>query len=137
MRTASRYAETRCGKRQVERTPPHEVPQEYGGKDAGGRSTLESNAPKEGQKRDAAGRPMCGASLPGDPSATFSMKTVDRHKRRKKAQTRKRRRPVETDATDGNPPTTRIPTAALKQPRPLRWAFSPVHQAREGHLIRQ
>src|SRR5262249_60927777 len=42
----------------------------------------------------------------------FLRKTGDGGKERKKGP--KTRRPVETDAADGNPPRTRIPTAAWK-----------------------
>ena len=56
----------------------------------------------------------------------FLWKTGDRQKERKKEQKRKKRRPVETDAADGNPLTTRIPTAAWKAQN----AFHSSHKAR-------
>ena len=52
----------------------------------------------------------------------FPWKTGDRQK--------ERRRPVETDAADGNPLTTRIPTAAWKAQN----AFHSSHQARRRTL---
>ena len=56
----------------------------------------------------------------------FLWKAGDKHKERKKEQKRKKRRPVETDAADGNPLTTRIPTGAWKAQN----AFHSSHKAR-------
>jgi hypothetical protein len=56
----------------------------------------------------------------------FLWKTGDRQKERKKEQKRKKWRPVETDAADGNPLRTRIPTAAWKAQN----AFHSSHKAR-------
>jgi hypothetical protein len=54
--------------------------------------------------RDARGRPRSESSLLGHPDAKFSVE--------KEKGAKKKGRPVETDATDGNPHTPRIPTLA-------------------------
>src|ERR1700693_3184536 len=63
----------------------------------------------------------------------FLWKTGDRQKERKKEQKRKQRRPVETDAADGNPLTTRIPTAAWKAQKAFH--RSPQARRRLHHRI--
>jgi len=90
------------------------------------RSTLEKrNALEEGQKRGCCRSTGSGiVALRRSWREIFPWKTGDRQKGKK-------RRPVETDAANGNPLTTRIPTAAWKAQN----AFHSSHKARRDSLI--
>ena len=83
---------------------------------------------KEGTKTgDVVGRPSGRSLFLGDPGAIFSCgKLGTGTKKEKRSKKERKRRPVETDATDGNPQRTRIPTAAWK----AQSAFHSSHKAR-------
>jgi hypothetical protein len=79
---------------------------------------------KEGTKTgDVVGRPNGRWLFLGDPGAIFFWGKARTGIRREKT---RKERPVETDAADGNPLTTRIPTAAWKAQN----AFHSFHKAR-------
>ena len=76
---------------------------------------------KEGTETgDVVGRPSGRSLFLGHPSAIFFCGKLGTGTKERK------RRPVETDAADGNPLTTRIPTAAWKAQN----AFHSSHKAR-------
>ena len=79
------------------------------------------------QTGDAVGRPSWGSSFLGAPGANFFCGKLGIGTKKEK-RTKKERNggPVETDAADGNPLTTRIPTAAWKAQN----AFHSSHKAR-------
>ena len=67
----------------------------------------------------------------GDPGAKFFCgKLGTGTKKEKRSKKERKRRPVETDAADGNPLTTRIPTAAWKAQN----AFHSSHKARRRFI---
>ena len=83
---------------------------------------------KEGTKTgDVVGRPSGRWLFLGDPGTLFFYgKLGTGTKKEKRSKKERKRRPVETDAADGNPLTTRIPTAAWKAQN----AFHSSHKAR-------
>src|SRR6516162_7330297 len=83
---------------------------------------------KEGTKtRGVVGQPRGRSLFLGDPGAIFFCgKLGTGTKKEKRSKKERKRRPVETDAADGNPLTTRIPTAAWKAQN----AFHSSHKAR-------
>src|SRR6202790_5188066 len=79
------------------------------------------------QTGDAVGRPSWGSSFLGAPGANcFCGKLGIGTKKEKRTKKERNGGPVETDAADGNPLTTRIPTAAWKAQN----AFHSSHKAR-------
>src|ERR1017187_3849834 len=82
---------------------------------------------KETKTGDVAGRPNGRSLFLGDPGAIFfCVKLETDTKKEKRSKKERKRRPVETDAADGNPQRTRIPTAAWKAQN----AFHSFHKAR-------
>ena len=83
---------------------------------------------KEGTKTgDVVGRSSGRWLFLGDPGAIFFWGKLETDtKKEKRSKKERKRRPVETDAADGNPQRTRIPTAAWKAQN----AFHSFHKAR-------
>ena len=70
---------------------------------------------KETKTGDVAGRSSGRSLFLGDPGAIFFCGKLETDtKKEKRSKKERKRRPVETDAADGNPQRTRIPTATCK-----------------------